>query len=170
MHSLTNLFCIHDLNLNGWRVIMWARSLTHACILRTDGHRQWQYPDGKTDLGKIILIQRQPWKLISGQCRQWPTIMMSVQPNIPLVWNGRHFSILKSGTYPIIFIGRAHVPTNYANPVDGFATICYQVRCLRWGHPSLFYTATSLLIWYKMFCMTDISYRLIWMKFVNRLS
>ena len=50
---------------------------------------------------------------------------------------------------------------NYANPVYGFATICHQVRCLRWGHPSLIYTATSLLIRYKMFYMRDISYRLI---------
>ena len=59
---------------------------------------------------------------------------------------------------------------NYANPVYGFATICHQVRCLRWGHLSLFYTATSLLILYKMLCMRDISYRLIWMKFINMLS
>ena len=36
--------------------------------------------------------------------------------------------------------------TNYANPVYGVATICHQVRCLRWGHPSPFHTATSLLI------------------------
>ena len=35
---------------------------------------------------------------------------------------------------------------NYANPVYGVATICHQVRWLRWGHPSLFHTATSLLI------------------------
>ena len=35
---------------------------------------------------------------------------------------------------------------NYANPVYGVATICHQVHCLRWGHPSLFHTATSLLI------------------------
>ena len=32
---------------------------------------------------------------------------------------------------------------NYANPVYGVATICHQVRCLRWGHPSPFHTATS---------------------------
>ena len=38
------------------------------------------------------------------------------------------------------------------------------------GHPSLFQPATSLLIWHKMFCMRDISYRLIWMKFINMLS
>ena len=38
------------------------------------------------------------------------------------------------------------------------------------GHQSLFHTATSLLIWYKMFCMRDISYRLIWMQFINMLS
>ena len=38
----------------------------------------------------------------------------------------------------------------------GVATICHQVRWLRWGYPSLFHTATSLLIWYKMFCMRDI--------------
>ena len=59
---------------------------------------------------------------------------------------------------------------NYANPVYGVATICHQVRWLCWGHPSLFHTATSLLIWYKMFCMWDISYRLIWMEFINMFS
>ena len=59
---------------------------------------------------------------------------------------------------------------NYMNPGYGVATICHQVRCLRWGHPSLLYTAKSLLIWYKMFCMRDISYRLMWMKFLNILS
>ena len=48
---------------------------------------------------------------------------------------------------------------NYANPVYGVVTIWHQVRCLHWGHPSLFYTVTSLLILYKMFCMRDISYR-----------
>ena len=35
---------------------------------------------------------------------------------------------------------------NYADPVYGVATICHQVRCLRWGQPSLFHTAMSLLI------------------------
>ena len=35
---------------------------------------------------------------------------------------------------------------NYANPVYGAATMCHQVRWLRWGHLSLFHTATSLLI------------------------
>ena len=49
-------------------------------------------------------------------------------------------------------------------------TICHQVRCLRWWDPSLFHTATSLFIWYKMFHVRDISYRLIWMKFINMLS
>ena len=55
-------------------------------------------------------------------------------------------------------------PHHYANPVYGVATICHQVRWLCWGHLSLFHTATSLLIWYKMFCLRDISYRLIWME------
>ena len=59
---------------------------------------------------------------------------------------------------------------NYAYPVYGVATICHQVRWLRWGHPSLFHTATSLLIWFKMFCVRDISYRLIWMEFINMFS
>ena len=59
---------------------------------------------------------------------------------------------------------------NYANPVYGVATICHQVRWLRWGHPSLFHTAITLLIWYKMFCVRDISYRLIWMEFMNMFS
>ena len=69
-----------------------------------------------------------------------------------------HHSVLVTGCY------------NYANPVYGVATICHQVRCLRWGHPSLFHTATSLLIWYKIFCMRDISYRITWMKFIYMLS
>ena len=59
---------------------------------------------------------------------------------------------------------------NYANPVYGVATICHQVRWLRWGHPSLFHTATSLLIWYKMFWVRDISYKLLWMEFINMFS
>ena len=59
---------------------------------------------------------------------------------------------------------------NYANPVYRVATICHQVRWLRWGHPSLFHIATSLLIWYKMFCVRVISYRLIWMELINMFS
>ena len=59
---------------------------------------------------------------------------------------------------------------NYANPVYRVATICHQVRWLRWGHPSLFHIATSLLIWYKMFCVRDVSYRLIWMELINMFS
>ena len=60
--------------------------------------------------------------------------------------------------------------TNYANPVYGVVTVCHQVRCLRWGHPSPFHTATSRLIWYKMFCVNDISNRLTWMEFINMFS
>ena len=52
----------------------------------------------------------------------------------------------------------------------GAATICHQVRWLRWGHPSLFHTATSHLIWYTMFCVRDISYRLICLEFINMFS
>ena len=59
-------------------------------------------------------------------------------------------------------LGNASVVLNYTNPLYGVSTIWHQVRCLRWGHPGLFYTATSLFIWYKMFCLRDISYRLIW--------
>ena len=61
-------------------------------------------------------------------------------------------------------------PINYANPVYGVATICHQVRWLHWGHPSLFHIATSILIWYKMFCVRDISYRLLWMELMNMFS
>ena len=60
--------------------------------------------------------------------------------------------------------------SNYANPLYGVPIICHQVRCLRWGHPHLFHTATSLFISYKRFCMRDISYWLIWMKFISMLS
>ena len=71
----------------------------------------------------------------------------------------------------LVFVRVIHQwPVNYANPVYGVATICHQVRWLRWGHPSLFHTATSLFIWYKMFRMRDISYKLTWMKFINMLS
>ena len=56
------------------------------------------------------------------------------------------------------------------NPVYGVATICHQVRWLRWGLPSLFHTTTSLLIWYEMFCVRDISYTLILMEFINMFS
>ena len=73
-------------------------------------------------------------------------------------------------TTDILFVLGRKRPYNYADPVYGVATICHQVRCLRWGQPSLFHTAMSLLIWYKMFCMRDISYRLIWMKYINMLS
>ena len=59
---------------------------------------------------------------------------------------------------------------NYANPVYGVATICQQVRWLCWGHPSLFHIATSLLIWYEILCVRDISYRLIWVEFINMFS
>ena len=46
-----------------------------------------------------------------------------------------------------------------------FATRFADYACL--GHPSLFHTAMTLLIWYKMFCMRDTSYRLKWMEFIN---
>ena len=59
---------------------------------------------------------------------------------------------------------------NYANRVYGVATICHQVRWLRWGHPSLFHIATSILIWYKVFCLRDTLYRLISMEFINMFS
>ena len=61
-------------------------------------------------------------------------------------------------------------PFNYANPVYGVATSCHQVRWLRWGHPSLFHIATSLLILHKLFCVRDISYRLKWTEFINMFS
>ena len=65
---------------------------------------------------------------------------------------------------------RHSILINYANPVYGVATICHQVRWLRWGHPSLFHIATSLLIWYKMFCVRDKSFRHMWMEFINMFS
>ena len=55
---------------------------------------------------------------------------------------------------------------NRVNPVYGVATVCHQVRWLRRGHPSLFHAATSLIIWYEMFCMRKISYKLIWIEFI----
>ena len=59
--------------------------------------------------------------------------------------------------------------SNNLNPIQGVATICHQVRCMRWGHPSLFDAATSLLNWYKMACTANILHRHIWAKFMNML-
>ena len=53
------------------------------------------------------------------------------------------------------------------NPVLGDATICHQVHCMRWGHRSLFMQSRIL---YKMACMGDVIYRLIWMKLISMLS
>ena len=81
------------------------------------------------------------------------------------------FAIVMKQWYALyVFLCSYKKGPNYANPVYGVATICHQVRWLRWGHPKLFHTATSLLIWYKMFCVRDISYRLIWMEFINMFS
>ena len=49
---------------------------------------------------------------------------------------------------------------NNINPVEGVATICHQVRCMSWGHPSLFHAATSLLNWYKMAFIAKVLHRL----------
>ena len=76
----------------------------------------------------------------------------------------------KTHIYILRYCSTLTWPGNFANPVYDVTTICHQVRWLRWGHPSLFHTATSLLIWYKMFCVRDISYRLIWMEFINMFS
>ena len=87
--------------------------------------------------------------------------------------SGRHFSVeYRHHLRPRMdgIVCKTYQTYNYADPVYGVATICHQVRCLRWGHPSLFYIAMSLLIWYRMFCMRDISYRLIWMKYINMFS
>ena len=43
------------------------------------------------------------------------------------------------------------------------------ICCMRWGHPSLFDAATSLLSWYKMACMANEIHRLIWVKFMSML-
>ena len=59
---------------------------------------------------------------------------------------------------------------NNLNPVQNVAIICHQVRCMRWGHPSLFRAATSLLNQCKMVCMTNVLHRLIWIIFMSMLS
>ena len=64
----------------------------------------------------------------------------------------------------------SNMAINTVSLVYDVAIICHQVRCICWGHPSLFHTAMSLLSWYQLFCTGDISYRFIWMKFINMLS
>ena len=90
-----------------------------------------------------------------------------------MIWHHWHDDAIKWKHFPRYwpFVRGIHrSPVNYANPVYVVATICHQVGWLRWGHPGLFHTATSLLIWYKRFCVRDISYRLIWMEFINMFS
>ena len=88
----------------------------------------------------------------------------------------RWFWVIGSDTEDLHFndirwvVDLSAIPINYANPVYGVATICHQVRWLRWGHPNSFNTATHLLIWYQMFCVRNISYRFIWMEFINMFS
>ena len=59
---------------------------------------------------------------------------------------------------------------NTLNPVCGISTICHQVRCMHWGHFSLFQRDMFLLNWYKIVCMEYLSYAFIQMKFTNVLS
>ena len=69
--------------------------------------------------------------------------------------------------YFFIFIQPCMIYNLHANPVYCIASNCHQVRWLRWGHPSLFHRATSLLSWYKILCVRDISCILIWMEIIN---
>ena len=41
------------------------------------------------------------------------------------------------------------LPFDYVNPVYGVASICHQVRCLPWGHPSLI---QPRLFWFDIKC------------------
>ena len=56
--------------------------------------------------------------------------------------NGKHLLQNDLAISPLKF-GMAN--DNTLNLVYSVATICYQVRCIRWEHPSLFRTAVSLL-------------------------
>ena len=103
----------------------------------------------------FVSIFRRKWTVLwRGR-----TVLSMVSHRCPVSLQQEHNSVYQC----VLFI-------NYANPVYGVSTIYHQVRCLRWGHSSLFHTATSFFIWYKMFRVRDISYRLIWMKFINMLS
>ena len=124
--------------------------------------------------------QKSKFRRDAVTCDQWKC-------SAPLEW--RHMSVYIGGVFKTgdawehnIPFWKCHISNdvpltsknlqviNYANPVYAVATICHQVRWLRWGHPSLFHTATSLLIWYKVFCVRDISYRLMWVEFINMFS
>ena len=115
--------------------------------VNTLGPRQngWHFPD---DIFKCFFVNENVWM----------SLKISALVQI-MAWR-------RLGNKPL----SSPLMVNYANPVYDVATIYHQVGCLRWGHPSLFHTATSLLIWYEMFSMRDISYRLTWMKFINMLS
>ena len=51
-----------------------------------------------------------------------------------------------------------NIHNHISNPVLGLVIICYQVRCMRWSHPSLFH---------RVPCRGYISHRLIWMKSIT---
>ena len=87
-----------------------------------------------------------------------------------IIWVITRYLSLEHGDSSKMLMWCALIGWNYANPVYCVAIIWRQVRWLHWGHPSLFHTATSPLIWYKMFCVRDISYRLLWMEFINMFS
>ena len=115
----------------------------------------------------IVWISNPLWTEISGS-----RLDMFLHPNLQkLVLSQLHRcqAIIQTST-ALLLTGPQEEYFNYANPVYGVATICHQVRWLRRGHPSLFHIATSLLIWYEMFCLRDISYRLTWMEFINLFS
>ena len=112
--------------------------------------------------GILLLVSTtssmQPWILICYNFVQLVQHCMSTIMTLmlwhlcfvkPVGFNSSH----PSAAYMRLWIGSAlnqcSNVVNYANPVYGVATFCHQVRWLRWGHPSLFHTAMSLLIWYK---------------------
>ena len=104
-----------------------AMMLIHVCRLTTDIMSQ------RNSICALALAYVSTHHLILGIPEQDViTSIMNAYTTLPV-----------ESTFVTLYSG------NYANPVYSVATICHQVRCLRWGHPSLFHTATSLLIWYK---------------------
>ena len=97
-------------------------------------------PSGKCHRRWVKLIQVFIWNMWHQAKSPFP----EVEPMLVKFYDGMPFAITRDHWVNYCNAEIWIFWENYANPVYGVATICHQVHCLRWGHPSLFHTTTSL--------------------------
>ena len=102
-------------------------------------------------LGVNELIPDMSYTSSTWWCRAISSCSPSIQscPIIIICCVARYHEFFWKYKITTKFWERGSYFVNYANPIYGIATICHQVRWSHWGHPSLFHTTTSLLIWKK---------------------